>query len=79
MAQSGDKGLLAAHQLPIRVAYYETDGQRRVHHANYLNYFERGRVGDAASGGVELQGFGRFGADAGRHRDERPLLRGGGI
>ncbi len=26
------------------MAYQETDGQRRVHHANYLNYFERGRV-----------------------------------
>ncbi len=28
----------------FRVAYHETDGQRRVHHANYLNYFEQGRV-----------------------------------
>ena len=33
-----------SHQLEIRVTYQETDGQRRVHHANYLNYFERGRV-----------------------------------
>jgi len=32
------------HTLELRVAYQETDGQRRVHHANYLNYFERGRV-----------------------------------
>ncbi len=32
------------HQLEIRVTYQETDGQRRVHHSNYLNYFERGRV-----------------------------------
>ncbi|EMI55754.1 acyl-CoA thioesterase [Rhodopirellula sallentina] len=32
------------HSHEIRVAYQETDGQRRVHHANYLNYFERGRV-----------------------------------
>lgn len=32
------------NRLTIRVAYNETDGQRRVHHANYLNYFERGRV-----------------------------------
>lgn len=32
------------HRLEIRVTYQETDGQRRVHHANYLNYFERGRV-----------------------------------
>lgn len=30
--------------IPIRVRYYETDGQNRVHHAQYLNYFERGRV-----------------------------------
>jgi acyl-CoA thioester hydrolase len=32
------------HVLPIRVRYQETDGQGRVHHANYLNYFEQGRV-----------------------------------
>lgn len=35
---------LATHRMPLRVTYQETDGQRRVHHANYLNYFERGRV-----------------------------------
>lgn len=28
----------------IRVRYQETDGQRRLHHANYINYFEIGRV-----------------------------------
>ncbi|MEO9934138.1 acyl-CoA thioesterase [Rhodopirellula bahusiensis] len=33
-----------SHKYGFRVAYQETDGQRRVHHANYLNYFERGRV-----------------------------------
>ena len=32
------------HQLEIRVRYHETDGQGRVHHAQYLNFFERGRV-----------------------------------
>ncbi|QDV27495.1 Acyl-CoA thioester hydrolase YbgC [Aureliella helgolandensis] len=32
------------HSLEIRVRYNETDGQGRVHHAQYLNYFERGRV-----------------------------------
>lgn len=32
------------HTLELRVSYYETDGQGRVHHAQYLNYFERGRV-----------------------------------
>lgn len=41
---SGDADCLLRHTLEIRVAYQETDGQRRVHHANYLNYFERGRV-----------------------------------
>jgi acyl-CoA thioester hydrolase len=35
---------LYVHTLSLRVTYHETDGQRRVHHANYLNYFERGRV-----------------------------------
>jgi acyl-CoA thioester hydrolase len=30
--------------ISIRVEYNETDGQGRVHHAQYLNYFERGRV-----------------------------------
>ena len=35
---------ITSHRLTIRVNYHETDGQRRVHHANYLNYFERGRV-----------------------------------
>jgi acyl-CoA thioester hydrolase len=30
--------------ISIRVQYNETDGQARVHHAQYLNYFERGRV-----------------------------------
>ncbi|MEC9092804.1 MAG: thioesterase family protein [Planctomycetota bacterium] len=28
----------------LRVRYQETDGQRRLHHANYINYFEIGRV-----------------------------------
>lgn len=41
---AGDADSLLRHSLEFRVAYQETDGQRRVHHANYLNYFERGRV-----------------------------------
>lgn len=32
------------NQIEIRVRYNETDGQGRVHHAQYLNFFERGRV-----------------------------------
>jgi acyl-CoA thioester hydrolase len=30
--------------LELRVRYQETDGQARVHHANYLTYFEQARV-----------------------------------
>lgn len=36
--------MLLEHVLELRVRYHETDGQGRVHHAQYLNYFERGRV-----------------------------------
>ena len=32
------------HEATIRVRYQETDAQGRVHHANYINYFEIGRV-----------------------------------
>jgi len=34
----------ATFTMMVRVAYHETDGQRRVHHANYLNYLEQSRV-----------------------------------
>ncbi len=36
--------MLTEFTLEFRVEYFETDGQQRVHHGNYLNYFERGRV-----------------------------------
>ncbi len=36
--------LLAQDEIEIRVRYQETDGQGRLHHANYINYFEIGRV-----------------------------------
>src|SRR3954464_8421544 len=32
------------HEIEIRVRYQETDGQGRVHHANYLTWFELARV-----------------------------------
>lgn len=44
-------------QLTIRVGYYETDGQRRVHHANYLNYFERSRVEMLRAAGFDYRRF----------------------
>ena len=37
-------GMLRSHEIEIRVRYQETDGQGRVHHANYLTWFELGRV-----------------------------------
>lgn len=36
--------MLRQHTIQIRVRYQETDAQGRVHHANYLNYFEMGRI-----------------------------------
>ena len=38
------RGVLPEYQLQVRVRYQETDGQGRVHHSNYLNYFEIARV-----------------------------------
>ena len=36
--------MLTTHDIEIRVRYQETDAQGRVHHANYLTWFELGRV-----------------------------------
>jgi acyl-CoA thioester hydrolase len=36
--------MLTQHEITIRVRYQETDAQARVHHANYITYFEMGRV-----------------------------------
>ena len=36
--------MLSQHEIEIRVRYQETDAQGRVHHANYLTWFELGRV-----------------------------------
>jgi acyl-CoA thioester hydrolase len=36
--------MLSEYEIEIRVRYQETDGQGRVHHANYFNYFEVGRT-----------------------------------
>lgn len=36
--------MLPEHETQIEVRYHETDGQGHVHHANYLLYFELGRV-----------------------------------
>ena len=44
-----------SHRLPIRVQYFETDGQGRVHNSQYLNYFERGRVEMLRSIGISYR------------------------
>src|SRR5215475_8119447 len=36
--------MLGQHEIQIRVRYQETDGQGRLHHANYFTYFELGRT-----------------------------------
>ena len=36
--------MLSQHEIQIRVRYQETDGQARLHHANYFTYFELGRT-----------------------------------
>ena len=36
--------MLTQHEIEIRVRYQETDAQGHVHHANYLTWFEQGRV-----------------------------------
>ncbi len=36
--------MLRQHEIELRVRYQETDGQGHVHHANYLTWFELGRV-----------------------------------
>lgn len=36
--------VLTEHEIQIRVRYQETDGQGRVHHSNFANYFEVARV-----------------------------------
>jgi acyl-CoA thioester hydrolase len=36
--------MLPDHEIEFRVRYYETDAQGYVHHANYFQYFEMGRV-----------------------------------
>lgn len=36
--------MLREHTIEFRVRYQETDAQGRVHHANYLTWYEMGRV-----------------------------------
>ena len=52
---------LASHETEIRVRYQETDGQRRVHHANFLTYFEIGRTEMLRARGATYREFAEAG------------------
>ena len=54
------------HSIEFRVSYYEVDGQGRVHHAQYLNFFERGRVELMRHLGPQLSQSRSHRADVGR-------------
>ncbi|MEM6468646.1 MAG: thioesterase family protein [Planctomycetota bacterium] len=46
---------LIRYRHEFRVAYHETDGQRRVHHSNYLRYFEDARVEMLRAAGIRYR------------------------
>jgi acyl-CoA thioester hydrolase len=56
-----DRNPLLLFDLEVRVRYHEVDGQRRVHHAQYLNYFERGRVEMLRAAGISYREMEREG------------------
>ena len=43
-ATAGENVVLSENEIQFRVRYQETDAQGRVHHANYVTYFEMGRT-----------------------------------
>lgn len=47
--------MVIRHETVIRVRYQETDAQGRVHHANYLSYFELGRVEMLRAAGISYR------------------------
>lgn len=51
------KDSCCSHEIEIRVRYQETDGQRRVHHGNYLTYFEMGRTEMLRAQGYTYKAF----------------------
>jgi len=47
--------MLREHEIEVRVRYQETDGQGRVHHANYLTWFELARVEMLRAAGISYK------------------------
>ncbi len=54
-AVNPEKFTLREHEIEIRVRYQETDAQGIVHHANYLSYFEIGRIEMLRAGGASYK------------------------
>ncbi len=48
-------GMLFTHEIDVRVRYQETDAQGRLHHANYLTYFEMGRTELLRAAGISYR------------------------
>ena len=49
--------MITEHEIEVRVRYQETDGQARVHHANYLTYFEMARTEMLRASGTTYRDF----------------------
>jgi acyl-CoA thioester hydrolase len=49
--------MLREHEIEIRVRYQETDGQGRLHHANFFTYFEMGRTELLRAAGLTYRRF----------------------
>lgn len=47
--------MLREFQIDVRVRYQETDAQGRVHHANYITYFELARTEMLRAGGFSYK------------------------
>lgn len=47
--------MLSKFQIDVRVRYQETDAQGRVHHANYITYFELARTEMLRAGGFSYK------------------------
>lgn len=55
MTRSDEHWTMREHEITVRVRYQETDAQGRVHHANYINFFEIGRVEFLRAGGYSYR------------------------
>lgn len=56
-----DRQKLREHVMQIRTRYNETDAMGRVHHSNFINYFELGRTEMMRAAGVPYGDFERLG------------------